>query len=75
MIKITAQTRGLSRSAHLYKDGFYRCFPRSENRKRFAKSFRTPAEAAAFLVLNGSWGIRVTEGYAIIYRDLSVARP
>lgn len=74
MVTITANTRGIARTAHRYSDGLFRCFPRSENRKRFARAFVTEAQAAGFLALNPTWGIRVREGYAIIYRSLRILR-
>lgn len=74
MIAITASTAGIRRTAHRYRDGYYRCFPRSENRKRFARSFSSLSDAAAFLALNPTWGIRVREGYAIIYRRIRMQR-
>lgn len=70
-MKVEAMTGGRLRRPHLYRDGMYRCFPRSENRKPFAKGFATVEDAAAFLMSNAGWGIRMREGYAIIYRALS----
>jgi hypothetical protein len=69
-MRVESMTGGILRTPHRYRDGMYRCFPRSENRKPFARAFATVSDASLFLRANAGWGIRMREGYAIIYRDL-----
>lgn len=75
MYTVESMTRGVRRTPHQYRDGRYRCFPRSKNRLPFAKVFASVDEAARFLKANAGWGIRMRQGYAIIYRGLVVAGP
>lgn len=75
MWTVEAMTGGRRRTPHLYRDGLYRCFPRSENRKPFAKAFSSVHDAVMFLRSNPGWGIRMREGYAIIYRGLRFVGP
>ena len=75
MWTVGAVTGGRRRTPHLYRDGVYRCFPKSENRKPLAKAFASLNDAVLFLRSNAGWGIRMREGYAIIYRDLRFVGP
>lgn len=75
MYTVESMTRGIRRTPHLYRDGKYRCFPRSQNRRPFAKVFASVDEAARFLMANAGWGIRMRQGHTIIYRGLVFVGP
>lgn len=49
MWTVEAMTGGRRRTPHLYRDGLYRCFPKSENRKPFAKPFASVHDAVLLI--------------------------
>ena len=65
---------GVRRTAHLHGDGLYKCYPRSNNLVADARCFSDLRDAAAFLVLNPDWGIRMQPGSAIIYESIQINR-
>lgn len=65
---------GVRVDAAPHGDGTFKCFPKSENRLEHARSFATLREAAAFLVANSDWGIRMNPGWGIIYENIQIVR-
>lgn len=73
-MRIWAITDGVEKEAYLVDGTAFLCFPRSENRRAFAKEFRSVGEAAVFLIENPEWGIRMNPGAAIIYSGIQISR-
>lgn len=74
MIEIFAIVNGSRRVAHRHEDGLFKCFPKSTNEVEHARCFSDLRDAAAFLVLNPDWGIRMEPGSPIIYEDIQITR-
>ncbi len=55
-------------------NGYYQCFPRSENNRGTAVRFSTIEKAAAFLCENPEWGIHMEPGAELVYRDIVIER-
>jgi hypothetical protein len=73
-MQVYAIVEGTRRDAHLHEDGTFKCFPKCSSLMKDAKAFRDLRVAAAFLVQNPKWGIRMDPGFAIIYEDILIAR-
>lgn len=72
-MRIWAVTSGVEREAYLVGGAAYRCFPKSSNLSYSARDFADIKEAAAFLLSNPGWGIRMNPGSAIIYDGINIA--
>jgi len=73
--KTRADGQTVRQSPHLYEDGHYYCYPRSENRKSFSKKFSNLKSIADFIRNNPDWGIRMSadgRSPGIIYRDIQI---
>lgn len=73
-LHIYAVVNGVRRDAHRHSDGTFKCYPRSSNLASNATTFSDIREAAAFLILNPDWGIRMQPGSPIIYENIQFVR-
>lgn len=55
-------------------DGTFKCFPKDEDALEEARTFSTLRDAAVFLVANPDWGIRMSPGGDIVYRNILIVR-
>jgi hypothetical protein len=73
-MEIYANNNGVRVDAHRFEDGSFKCFPKGCNLVSNAKRFSEIREAAAFLVQNPEWGIRMNPGTPIIYEGITIVR-
>lgn len=55
-------------------DGAYWCYPKSTNTKDHAVGFDRVEDAAIFLIMQPSWGIRMQAGSPFKYRGIRIVR-
>ena len=73
-MQIYQEIRGSRLDAKRHSDGTYHCYPKSENNKTKRKTFETLIDAALFLIENPDWGIQMSSGGGIIYKDIVIIR-